>query len=88
MPVGAKMDHPEITPSKWIDVAGCACVVMKIYPKNSPFGICRVVFNKAKPTTHDVDWDGEKWFFPQRPDFGGYGRDDDPYVRQLKRGRY
>lgn len=33
MPVGAKMDHPEITPSKWIDVAGCACVVMKIYPR-------------------------------------------------------
>ncbi|HHD2920640.1 hypothetical protein [Enterobacter kobei] len=66
------MEHPEIIPSDWIDVAGRACVVMRVYPKNSPF----------------VDWNGEKWFFPQRPDFGGYGRDDAPYVRQLKKGRY
>jgi hypothetical protein len=57
------MEHPEIIPSDWIDVAGCACVVMRVYPKNSPFGVCKVVFNKIKPTTHDVDWNGEKWFF-------------------------
>jgi hypothetical protein len=56
------MEHPEIIPSDWIDVAGCACVVMRVYPKNSPFGVCKVVFNKIKPTTHDVDWNGEKWF--------------------------
>ena len=35
--------------------------------------ICKVVFNPQKPTTHDVDWNGQQWFFPERPDFGGYG---------------
>lgn len=48
--------------------------------------ICKVVFNPQKPTTHDVDWNGQQWFFPERPDFGGYGRDGCPFVRKLKQG--
>lgn len=82
------MNHPEIKPSDWIEIGSYDCVVMKVYPENSLFGICKVVFNKTKPTTRHADWNGERWFFPERPDFGGYGRDDDPHVRQLKRGRY
>ena len=46
----------------------------------------KVVFNPQKPTTHDVDWNGQQWFFPERPDFGGYGRDGCPFVRKLKQG--
>jgi len=79
---------PEIKPGDWIVVGKIDCVVTHLYPPNSPFGAGLVVFNKSKPTTHDVSWDGEKWFFPERPDFGGYGRDSDPYVQQLKRGRH
>ncbi|WP_114193528.1 hypothetical protein [Edaphovirga cremea] len=82
------MKHPDVKPSDWIEVGGYDCVVMKTYNANSPFGICKVVFNKTKPTTRDVDWNGDKWFFPERPDFGGYGRNDDPYVIQLKKGCY
>ena len=48
--------------------------------------ICKVVFNPQKLTTHDVDWNGQQWFFPERPDFGGYGRDGCPFVRKLKQG--
>lgn len=81
-------EHPEIKSGDWITVGEIDCVVSVVYPKDSPSGVCLAVFNKQKPTTHDVGWDGSKWVFPQRPDYGGYGRDDDPYVQQLKRGRY
>ena len=81
-------EHPKIKPGDWITVGATDCVVSVVYPQNSQSGACLAVFNKQKPTTHDVDWDGEKWFFPKRPDFGGYGQDHDPYVLQLKRGRY
>jgi hypothetical protein len=84
---GVKMHHPEIKAFNWIDVGGCQCVVMAIYSADSNSGVCKVVFNKAKSTTRDVDWDGQKWFFPERHDFGGYGRDSDPFVSCLKRGR-
>lgn len=78
---------PEIHPGKWITVDSNSCVVKIVYEEGSSSGICFVVFNKDKPTTHDVDWDGEKWFFPDRPDYGGYAKNSDPYVQQLKRGR-
>jgi len=29
--------------------------------------ICKVVFNPQKPTTHDVDWNGQQWFFQSVP---------------------
>lgn len=81
-------EHPPIAPGDWITVTGTDCVVINVFKPASPFGVCKVVFNRAKPTTHDVDWDGTTWIFPQRPDYGGYGRDGDPYVRQLKLGRF
>ncbi|WFZ22230.1 hypothetical protein NFK58_13020 [Citrobacter portucalensis] len=79
--------HPAVAPKDWIEVSGNSSVVMVVYPENSPFGVCKVVFNKAKPTTHDVEWDGEKWIFPHRPDYGGYARNDNPFVRQLINGK-
>ena len=80
-------EHPKIKEGDWLIVEKTNCVVSIVYPKNSESGICLVVYDPKKPTTHDVDWDGEKWIFPKRPDFGGYGRDSDPYVQQLKRGK-
>lgn len=56
------MQHPELKPYDWIRVSNRTCVVMNVYPANSSFGVCKVVFNKTKPTTHDVDWDGQNWF--------------------------
>lgn len=79
-------DHPKISPGDWIYVGSTRCVVTNVYASTSLSGVCMVVFNKHKPTTHDVDWNGKEWYFPQRPDFGGYGRDNDPFVQQLKRG--
>lgn len=83
--------HPKIVPGDWIDVGQQSCVVSKVYGKDSPSSICEVVFNPDKPTNHDVDWNGEKWFFPNRGDYGGYA-DKYPrlstYVSILKRGRY
>lgn len=77
---------PQVQPGDWITVQGHRCVVQRVFQAGAPSGLFQVVFDKAKPTTRRVDWDGEKWFFPPSPDFGGYGRDSDPYVRQLKRG--
>lgn len=79
--------HPPIAPGDWIEVGWISCVVMNVFKPGLPSGVCKVVFNTAKPTTHDVDWDGINWFFPQRPDFGGYGREGDKFVQILKRGR-
>ena len=80
-------DHPEIRPYDWITVGTTDCVVKTVYAAESKQGVCLVVFNKDKPTTHDVDWDGKAWFFPERLDYGGYGRDGDPFVQYLKRGK-
>jgi len=84
-------EHPKISPGDWITVGNTDCVVT-IVKQNVIHGywsaVCVVVFNETNPTTHDVDWDGEKWFFPERPDYGGYANVTDQYVRQLKRGRY
>ena len=66
------MKHPDIKIHDWILVGTRKCVVRRIYDSNSQFGVCEVVFNKDKPTTHDVCWNGEEWCFPDRPDFGGY----------------
>jgi len=79
-------EQPTISPGACIYVGDERCIVTRIYSPDSQNGVCQVVFNKRKPTTHDVDWNGTGWFFPKRPDFGGYARDSDPYVQQLKRG--
>jgi len=86
----AKKPHPNIKPGDWIDVAQRECVVSKLYRSDSSSGVCEVVFNPNKPTNCDVDWDGEKWFFPERGDYGGYA-DKYPrlseFVAILKKGR-
>ena len=74
---------PNVSAGDWIYVGTVRCVVRMVYKPESTNGVCEVVFNKDKPTTHDVDWDGDKWFFPKRPDFGGYPRQSDPFVQQL-----
>ena len=82
------INPPKINPGDWITVGHIDCVVAIIYPENASSGICKVIHNKKKPTTRDVSWDGEKWFFPERPDFGGYGKISDPYVQKLMRGKH
>ena len=71
---------PTIKPGSWIVVDKHDCVVTVVYQESSPFGVCLAVYNKEKPTTRDVDWDGEKWFFPARSDYGGYGEKHGPYI--------
>ena len=80
-------DAPTLRAGEWVQVGAHDCVVRRVYPPGSPFGVAEVVFNRSKPTTHDVAWDGQHLFFPERPDFGGYGRLSDPYVQQLLRGK-
>ena len=82
------MISPDIKVLDWIRVGPHDCVVRVIYRDNSQPEICQVVFNKDKPTTHDVCWNGTDWFFPKRPDFGGYAPDSCPSVRILKKGKY
>lgn len=55
-----------------------------VYDGDYPFGICEVVFNSSKPTNRDVDWDGEKWFFPECGDYGGRAEDNPRLLRYVK----
>ena len=87
MPTRLPKAMPRIAQGEWIEVQGRDCVVRIVYPDLSAFGACQVVFNREKPTTRDVAWDGEKWVFPERPDLGGYGRRGDRFVEQLIRGK-
>lgn len=79
--------HPNIQVGDWITVGSHDCVVSKVFTEELVGGVCMVVFDPRKPTTHIVEWDGDKWVFQKSPDFGGYARDGDPCVQQLKRGR-
>lgn len=81
-------DAPRVKPGDWIVIAGSDCVVSKVYPPDSPFGVCLAVCNKTNPATRDVGWNGNEWFFPERGDYGGHPRISDPHFQQLKRGRY
>lgn len=75
------MSHPEIHVKDWIDVGNSECVVQRLLPPGSPSGVCIVVFNKTKPTTRIVGWDGKKWYFMPSRDYGGYADDwIGPYV--------
>ena len=77
-----------IKPGDWITVESHHCVVQAILAPGAPSGgTVRVVYNATKPTTRIVGWNGLQWYFVPGPDFGGYGRDSDPFVRQLKRGK-
>jgi len=48
-------EAPKIKPGDWITVGTISCVVSIVYPPNSDSGVCLAVFDKNKPTTHDVD---------------------------------
>ena len=82
------MELPDIKTLDWIRVGSHDCVVRVLYSDNSQSGTCQVVFNKDKPTTHDVCWNGTDWIFSERPDYGGYASNSCPAVRVLKKGRY
>lgn len=79
---------PDIKQGEWITVGTTSCVIKNVYQEGTSDAVCLVVFDEDKPTTHDVSWDGENWVFSERSDYGGYGRNDDKYVQQLKHGRY
>jgi hypothetical protein len=79
-------DHPIVRSGGWITVAQSDCVVTRVYPEGSTSGVCQVVSDTRKPATHDVDWDGAAWFFPDRS-VGGRTLDSSPFVQKLHRGR-
>jgi hypothetical protein len=79
-------NHPVIRSGDWVYVATSDCVITRVYPEGSAAGICQVVSNTTKPETHDVDWDGSAWFFPDRSD-GGRTLGSNPFVQKLQRGR-
>jgi len=82
-------NRPNINLGNWIYVEGTSCVISIVREPGHEFGDCEVVFNPDKPTNHDVEWDGEKWIFPDRPDFGGYADRNSrlsQYVQILKQG--
>ncbi len=60
-------------------------VVKIVYPKDSPSGVALVLFNKREPTLHDVFWDGSRWMFPERPNYGLYAGESDPCAVKLRR---
>lgn len=80
-------DHPVIRSGDWIHVATSDCVVTRVYPTGSASGVCQVVSDARKPATHDVDWDGGEWFFPDGSAAGGRTLDSSPFVQKLQRGR-
>lgn len=82
------MQHANTKVHDCIRVGYRNCIIRIIYSENSHSGICQVVFNKDKPTTHDVCWNGTEWFFPERPDYGGYAPNSCSAVRILKKGKY
>ncbi len=63
---------PEVKPGDWITIGNRRCVVCRLYEPGSPLGLGLVVFDPKKPTDHDFAWDGERFVFPERGDFGGY----------------
>lgn len=74
---------PKTKPCDWLRVGENDCVVMSVYENGS----CKVVFNKEKPTTEIAEWNGEQWTFNNTADFGGYAKEHDRFVQQLKRGK-
>jgi hypothetical protein len=82
------VNFPVIKPGDWVIVGLVEGIVQKIYPAGQVAGIFRLVYiDRYKPSTQDVDWDGEKWFFPDLGHFGSNARESDPYVRELRQGR-
>ena len=80
------MEKPALKENDIIFVGNTKCIVRRVYEANSPFGAGEVVFEgKSKPTSHDVDWKDGKWYFPDRPDFGGYVPESDPFLNRLRR---
>jgi hypothetical protein len=77
------MDKPPVKSGKWIEVGGNQCVVTDVYEEGPSLGTGMAVFNPREPTIHDFGWNGEQWVFSERPDFGGYAIENDPYLRQL-----
>jgi hypothetical protein len=85
-------ERPKVSAGDWIRIGELDCVVSDVRrPDLVAFaGDIEVVFDAAKPTNHDAEWDGGKWVFSKRPDYGGYAEGKSRLasaVRQLKRGR-
>lgn len=81
------MNPPELKVSDWIQVGPHKGLVGLLYPPNSQSGIGIFIYDARKPTSHDFDWNGTAFYFPERPDFGGYADKNPLYedqVRELK----
>jgi hypothetical protein len=85
-------ERPKVFVGDWIKIGERDCVVSDVRrPDLVAFsGDIEVVFDAAKPTYHDAEWDGDKWISSKRPDYGGYAENRPRLasaVRQLRRGR-
>ncbi len=78
------MEIPQIEENEIIYVDGIKCIVRRLYKSESTLGIGEVVFDQGKPTSHDFDWKEGKWYFPDRPDYGGYVSESDPFLNRLR----
>jgi hypothetical protein len=86
-------ERPIVNVGDWIRIGERDCVVSDVRPPElvAFAGDIEVVFDAAKPTSHDAEWDGSKWVFSKRPDYGGYAEGKSRLasaVHQLKRGRW
>jgi hypothetical protein len=79
------MERPEVKLNEIIYIGKIKCIVRRIYESDSPFGVGEVVFEADKPTSHDFDWQDGRWIFPERPDYGGYVAENDPFLNRLRR---
>jgi len=84
------MQKPELRVGDFITVGKWNAIVRYVFsnPDNHPqIGHCEVVFNEAKPTSHDVEWNGNEWVFCKRNDQGGYVHYSDRFYLMLKNRR-
>lgn len=87
------IERPPIAVGDWIRIGERDCVVSAVRrPEHvDAGGHIEVVYDASKPTNHDAEWDGDKWIFSKRGDYGGYAAGKSRLasaVSQLKRGRW
>ena len=78
------IDPPELKLGDWIQVGPHKGLVGLLYPPGGPFGLGVFIYDAQKPTSHDFDWNGTEFYFPERPDFGGYADKNPMYADQVR----
>lgn len=78
------MNYPAVKENEIIYIHNIKCIVRKVYDVGSSFGVGEVIFERDKPASHDFDWKDGRWVFPERPDYGGYVHNCDPFLKRLR----